>query len=1067
MDRPFRIVSRARGLLWACLIAGTVSLHVAGASELRGTPAPVRLAIIGSGNATDLAALMTAQLSGKPGIVLVERDALSAIGDEAKIQQLAGDDPAALGKLLHANGLVFLDKEGDQGRARLTAVGLGYVVFDWQLPPSPDPTASLRTLADRVMAVAPKLLLPPGKAIPISVLNLRVDEAWIDSAELERTVSLLLESRLSSVPEVIVLERRHADALGFEHTLSEPAPELLHGAYLVDGSIHVAPPPSDDMTLTFRVRSPRGDTGENLQVPGSRKDLPALVETLAKRIVDAIDAPLSPANWQPKAEAREFLSEGVWGWQHHDLPAALEALDSAEMLGETASDVQAIRARVLMELAGQKPTFYGGKNIAPPPLPMQERVDLFHRALADAAAYRAENGESKLVFYNTNGSLDVRLGNLEADLNPIEFSMLEELQQAGDTPLSESLRHELRERLGFNPAAGKFPDVENADALADSVQEETVYFLGNSSDPNRHWFPYLLGSDMFAKRFLTNDDERVAAYKRCVDALVAQPATHLYGLMMKSEDFDLPTRNQAYQDFVAEFWNEKETLIAQHRFCAACSRAAGIRDDVRIKYASHTIPLLRFYLARAGTLNDPNEDYAFKYLWQPQYFTADEARVVWPEFNAARTRMLATNGQNGSSNRVEIDMLDGQFRQIWPGIASGNSPKIRWLSVNNYWAPNPANDGSSFGTYAMLAGRDNDVWVLGNDTQAETAGLYHVHLPDLGTTFLSTECGRRPYDIAQTHDALWVTYGEYPPDGGPIQTFLKRYDLAAKTWQTRRIADITTDALVAIDDQIYLNLWTIDHSHEEGGVARYDWNKDAMTVLASSRRRPAQNQFDDRSGYQIHGIFKGPGGQICVNADGGVYQVKETPGPWPSVADMAPNVECVTFGDQTLARTSGGEVMLLDAAKPQAIPLMTPSVPTEWHHGPDGKLVKRLPDWAPQALWKTSPDWTWASIFGNPHYLGYHDGHFFALRGPTVEQNYFALLWFTPGQPEPVTIPIKLLIHSSEQEVHAAFMFQPTAGSTNSLLFMLVTPDGVCLHEMRGFWFLSFAEINHYLAGST
>jgi hypothetical protein len=1037
------------------------------AEALSAPAAPVRLAVVSSADAADLAALVTTELAAKPGLVLLERDDLAAIGDEKKLQDLAGSDPAALGKLLHADGLLFLTRDTAGCRARLTAVGLGFVLADWDIPPSLDPWGAARSLADHVAALAPKLLLPPGKAVPIALLNFRVDESFVDSADLERAVTLLLESRLTAVPEDIVLERRHADALGFEQDLAGPgAAGLLPGTYLVDGSIHLALAPSRDITLSFRVRSPAGTLARSVEVIGSRDDLPKVVDELAGRITAAVGAPVSGADWQPKAEAREFLSEGIWGWQHHDLPAALEALDSAEMLGETAGDLQVIRARVLLELASQEPTFYGGKDITPAPMPMRERIDLLHRALADAAAYRAEKGETKLVFFSTNRNIEVRSGDLRGALNKAEFHILQDLEKSSDAALAESLRHELRERLGYNPAAGRFPDVDDPDALADSVQEEAAYYLGNAADPRRHWYPYHLNSDSFAKRFLPNDDARMAAYRHCVDAMAAKPATRLYGLMLKSDDPDTATREQAYQDLIDGLWNERTTLVAEDRFYNACSRASTIRDDVRIKYAQRTIPLLHFFLAQAGQLKDENEYYAFKYLWQPKYFTPEEARSLWPEFLAARARLIAQAAPDRQNNvRAEVDTVAGDFRQAWPDLGAEKETKVRWLSVDTYWTPHPDADRRNLRNFAWLDDGHDFVWVLGDGGSPEAVGLYHVHLPDLATTFIPTECGPRPYDVAQTSQALWVTYGDYPATGGPIQIFLKRYDLAAKTWQTRRIVDITEGGLYAIGGQIYFNLWTVDHSHEEGGVARYDWASDKLTVLASSRRRPAQNQFDDRAGYQLRDIFQGPEGRVCVNADGGVYEVKDTPGTWPAVAGMTGDTECVTFGEQTLARTFGGEVTLLDPAKPKAIQLMTPVVPTDWRPGPDGKMIQRLPDWSSQALWKKPSNWAWTNVLGNPHYLGYHDGHFFALRGPTAEENYFELLWFTPGQPEPRAIPIKLLIHGSEQDALNGFVFPPTAGSTNSLLTMLVSPAGICLHEMCGFWFVSYDEIERYLNG--
>jgi hypothetical protein len=212
-------------------------------------PHPSRVAVISTADTADLAALVITELSGNPEISLVERDDLAKIGDELKLQQLAGSDAVAFGRLVGADGLLFLNKGADGIQIRFTAVGLGYALFDDQATPETDLPQLAKSLAHRVAGYAPQLKLDPAHAIPISVLNLRADYATADSTALERKLTLLLESRLASLPEYVVLERRHAWSLGFEHSLATTPKPLLHGVYVVDGALSLPAQGTNEITI--------------------------------------------------------------------------------------------------------------------------------------------------------------------------------------------------------------------------------------------------------------------------------------------------------------------------------------------------------------------------------------------------------------------------------------------------------------------------------------------------------------------------------------------------------------------------------------------------------------------------------------------------------------------------------------------------------------------------------------------------------------------------------------------------------------------------------------------------
>lgn len=351
------------------LVLNLMTVHVIGQVPAAETPLHLsvtsHVAVVSTPDVADLAALVTTELSSCPDISLVERDDLAKAGDELKLQQWAGSDAVSLGKLIGADGLIFIGKGPNGLEVRLTAVGLGYALFDDQNASDVDLPQLAKSISHRVVGYAPKLKLDPAKAIPISVLNLRADYATTDSIALERKLTLLLESRLTSVPEYVVLERRHAWSLGFEHSLDAAAKPLLQGIYLIDGTLSLPAKDRGDFEVNLRLRSPHGQQSDT-SVAGSQSDLAALVEKMIIEIRKTTGSSAALPEWKSQNEAREYALEGIWGWQHKANEAALEALDSAELLGEKAPELFAIRARVLCAQATE------GVRFLPEVIPLKD-----------------------------------------------------------------------------------------------------------------------------------------------------------------------------------------------------------------------------------------------------------------------------------------------------------------------------------------------------------------------------------------------------------------------------------------------------------------------------------------------------------------------------------------------------------------------------------------------------------------------------------------------------------------------------------------------------------------------
>ncbi len=108
-------------------------------------------------------------------------------------------------------------------------------------------------------------------------------------------------------------------------------------------------------------------------------------------------------------------------------------------------------------------------------------------------------------------------------------------------------------------------------------------------------------------------------------------------------------------------------------------------------------------------------------------------------------------------------------------------------------------------------------------------------------------------------------------------------------------------------DTVYLGL--------DGGLGRYDWEEGEFTLLASSRRRPAQNQFDDCGNYRVDGVYIGLGGRPFVVTSKRACYIQEGLGEWPQVVRPAYGMQGVAGEGVTLNYSRSGAAVLLDPSR--------------------------------------------------------------------------------------------------------------------------------------------------------
>ena len=752
--------------------------------------APPRLAIVSGGNAGDLSALLVAELGKNEGVALVERDDLAKMGDEAQLRQMAGAKPADLGRLLGADGLLFLNAAPDGIEIRFTAVRLGFALFDDRFAPGADLPHLAALITGRVADYAPKLGLRPGEAIPVSVLNLRASVADPQASGMERKLTLLLEGELASLPDCVVLERRHASALKFENLLSGEDLALLRGVSVVDGELVPPSEGKEALAANLRVRGP-GREPVAVRVDGSVKDLPALAAAMAAAIEKKIGAAAPPGPWQARAEAREYLLEGIWGYQHDAIPAALEALDSAELLGESAPDLTVARIPVLCAVAVGSPNVIRGDADTPDDPHPEARVEAISRAIDEAARYEKGGPGGDLQVLDRADLSLWNAGFLHGTVCRAASSLLGMLDRT-HSPQADGVRSALREFAGFDPLHGKVPRplsmvLGQADAWSVSMDEETGFYRGLCAvKPEGGDWMAAANSFVpteFCARFIPDPEQRRAALLEFARSLLADPSTRPVGLLILARPSGSGGAEGPSQVFFDELWARRDELAAMHQFNRFLIVSFDLERNILVPEADpQLVALLRFGLQHADSV-----DGFIDQAWSPELFPAKDAPALWGDLQALAQKAPANPASLPERDRHFSNMRRRYIARFGNPAGAGENA----LAVDRFWQPNDLAASPRFAAFPLAVGPDG-VWLAtlhGNDkAEVDGAVLYHVALDASRSHPFATDVvpcpGLYPQEAVVTGKAVYLI-GE--PPGQFAQSVLARFDLASRRWEKHAI----------------------------------------------------------------------------------------------------------------------------------------------------------------------------------------------------------------------------------------------------------------------------------------
>ena len=309
----------------------------------------VRLALIVESPAIQPAAdLLTAELSAKPELVLLERAQIEKIMREQQLTATSAQDNLKLGQVLGADGLILLNtnKENDRSllSARLVAVKPGVILRTMPSPWPLENTAEWPKLAARQFEpLFPKLAVLVKDAVPISILNLRSAVKTVEAERLEKELTLLLIDRLSREKEVFVLERHRMALLSAEKELKGMADtEFWNGSYLLEGVVDKDGYNPDTVTLTVRLVAP-DRRSQTLSAAGPRQDLPAVADSLTRQVLVKLNKSTTAPAWNSSTEAAQYLNEARWAMRWKLYEQAQWAADAAWALGSHTLETARLR----------------------------------------------------------------------------------------------------------------------------------------------------------------------------------------------------------------------------------------------------------------------------------------------------------------------------------------------------------------------------------------------------------------------------------------------------------------------------------------------------------------------------------------------------------------------------------------------------------------------------------------------------------------------------------------------------------------------------------------------------
>jgi len=1044
----------------------------------------VRLALISeSAGASAALAILTVDLSNQKNLQLLERSEIDKVYHEQSLS--AGKkDYLKLGQILGADGVVIVEtpvlNNNPVLAIRIVAVRPGVVVGDFYCKNPPEDLQKWAAeQTEKINSLIPKLSVPSGQAIPVSVLNLRSTILRDTSRDLERDLTLLLTLRLANEPRLFVLERVQMEKLAFEKQIASGSPSAFWASsYLIDGEISESS--NNAVSIKLRLEHP-GQNPQTIQVDGNTKALLELTESLAKALLHQMGQQSQVEAWKQLEEGRRFYEEAKSAFQAGLLDEALAAAEASRALGLDSDELR----KTLLQIYAIK-TIKVNEQFSVKTIPVED-VDL-------KSALKAIDIYSGLVERNIPICWEIRrksiyepgpslLLNASRAIRWYRENGLYASQQDDLDLLREKLRdvaHLLLANDGIK-ASCEFYCVmacyapywyDEPDQVFNAYDEVLAQRFNNYAY-NKWWVrhhltqyrdkPFLFGTYDLDLRVpwlidwkgigsegLKNRWSRFV--QRRTQSLVLND--RLDGLLLAYYGIDSQKSWPSVIDCaMAEIWTNRAAVVGDPMtFAIATSliRSLPLGEDFRFRFLDYYLKEGQFF-----------DEHFFSACFESGFTNRTHAAILTESMKGFEQR-LALTVQNMSGQYSDFHGFQEQLLRAFPDLRGSPSEELK---VTLSWPPLTETHLNDSDTYwpRQIQYAAGAVWVSGDESFSNRfqTTFTRVELPDFQTSVI-----KAPFSVPK-------------PDGGSMSDFdhafvvtdgwlfwvsdgrLARCNLTTGKWEAEiEVPNAKFPLLKFVNDQLYYTFPTEPrewaYEPQTSGILRIDPRTLKVDVLASSRRKPAINKLDDVPAYFVYDLFSGPENRLYVSVLSGpvshsfgqIYVYSETNGEWqlthPEVSRCLHPYRVVPFNGGNLIQPIGW-------ALEGAFNLYSDGH-FEWLFSrPDQQREHLSSRWtSPSQIWDHTP---WSPVMATS------DGNDTWILGPrrgsaTAPLN---LYFFTRGTSEPKTIPLCFPSANTEN-------YPVDSGSTQ----LLGTPEGLIIAGTRdtGFWFLPKQKLQAFIAQS-
>ena len=321
--------------------------------------AEVRVALVGTDKTeilTNALTLAEAKLSQVPGVRLLERQNIDRVLAEQKLNLsglIATEQVLTLSKLLAVDLFAVVEVNADKKELSglvIFEAGTGVRLWDAALP-SGDLDQSVTAIVDALGTARTKRRAGPSKRT-VCLLTVRNTDLPRELDALCDSVGLLLERQLVASPDLALLERRRLEQVNKERDLplDSPLRPLLASVVTIELEVG-ASPDRKGLKATVLLSEGQGKSLGKVTATVATRDAATLSQALARKLTHALNTKSVSVGGLRLQEAKRFLREAAFCWDHKEWHQALCAAESAYALEPEYAVTRRALAQSLMNYA--------------------------------------------------------------------------------------------------------------------------------------------------------------------------------------------------------------------------------------------------------------------------------------------------------------------------------------------------------------------------------------------------------------------------------------------------------------------------------------------------------------------------------------------------------------------------------------------------------------------------------------------------------------------------------------------------------------------------------------------